>query len=1251
MEFVFDTETTGIPTKTTYRYPPYTKIEAYNSARIVSISWIIIQRQRVVKQAYFVIKPDKFQIPEDAIKVHGITNEIAEKEGISIKELFDILKDALTNCINLVAHNIDFDYHVLMSELHRYKQKNLIETLSKMHKICTMKKGREVMQCRTYPKLEALYRHLYNEELENAHNAQYDTLYCYKCYIKMFPLDQSLFFFGDKAVRLTSSQQNIVYEDFTKNILVIACAGSGKCHAKDTPIMLYDGQVKLVQDIVPGDLLMGPDSLPRKVLELGSGKGQLYDIIYDKYNTFTVNLEHILCLYFTGSIVVPTRDKYMVRVYDNISKNVIFKEFGTKEDAIMFYNHTSMEVDISVADYLSLSDNIQKEFKLYRPANVIFRNNTQLENAVDYINNQYVNALHLDHSYKIASLKDRKIMIEHLIAKYGKDESIKGWLYIPLTVNNILNNDILFIARSCGFKGTIKKRYIRLKHINSNYSSFKVIPTNRYEKYYGFAVDCDHKYLLGDFIVSHNTTTVICRIKNLIESGIDEESILLTTFTRDAAYDMKTKLYEIMGYKPKITVGTIDSISKMYSERFTPENKNMLKDVSEYSHNFLTVLEKDINIIAKFKYMFIDEFQDINDVQYRIIRKFHENGAKIFVVGDDAQNIYSFRGSKIDYILNFDKLFDNTSTKILVDNFRSTREIINLANACIEKNLNLMPKKMAPQEDFIGNKPFVRYFKTPAFQNTSILEHIIEFIKNGVSEHNIAVLSPVNSSLYMIEELLTKNAIRNVYLDGKCDVKTAKKTHHVCLTTIHKAKGLEWDVVFVIGMSDELIPKNKSSVNIEESRRLFYVAITRAKRELFLYFTPTITPFVTRYISELDRNLYVIGEGTPKGCFEGLSENDSNILELSVTKLIENLDGDDFVKLKENGVIPAIDVTKLTKIELYESGGYQYSKIIEANDLYSDFGIFIEKLIKKYLCSALNIPNCTDKHTLQCLSNVKLDKQDYEIYQMYRNNIYKSYDALEPYMSNFKQNVIKISQIILSYPGKKILSSHLEKLINILYCINERSKKYNLKLKEVPVFSRSFLPDKFESSMMVNLNNYSEINQEDTAEKIRSTWEISKCKKIVTEYRRRLLYKNINMDQFVSSNKDLINSIRDILIPFIVDNITNKNNIICMEEHLEGPFDIYGELDLRIDDIILDYKTSINDELKMQWVIQLLCYKVLCDHNNKKINKIAILNPLRGIYIEYDVRDWNKHDELVKYLLGKRESLLKRSLPAFESNI
>ena len=959
MEFFFDTETTGIPQKCGFKYPDPKDTEFYDSSRIVSISWIVTQQHQVVTQAYFVIKPDGFLIPQESTNIHGITTEHANEKGVEISVVFSHLKDILPMCSTMVAHNVLFDINVLKSELFRYNEASLLSTIDSMKAVCTMKKGKHVLNMKSYPKLSVLYKALYDEEMQNAHDAQYDTYYCYKCYIKMFPVDKTVFFFGDRPVNLTEAQTDIVYEDPNKNILVIACAGAGK------------------------------------------------------------------------------------------------------------------------------------------------------------------------------------------------------------------------------------------------------------------------------------TMTVLCRIKHLIQThNVDDNSIMMTTFTRDAANEMKNKLFDIMGYNPSITVGTLDSIARRFTH--TTKQTNGLKDVSEYAYEFLSKIRSDPTVISQFKYMFVDEFQDINDIQYQIINEFYKAGCKIFAVGDDAQNIYTFRGSKIEFILNFSNYFENATVKYLIDNFRSTQAIINMANACIEKNESSIPKKMCAALGIEGEKPLVRYFPTVATQTACIVEAIGKLVDQGVAPHDIAILSPVNQSLFLIEEQLTKKGINNVYLDGKCDVKTSKKPWHVCLSTVHKSKGLEWEYVFLTNMSDEVIPKTKTPLQIEESRRLFYVGVTRARKQLHVYYTVMIAkqPYVTRFVSELDKELFTT-ENMIDECY-GKSDLEYAPLELSVTKLIDNLDGNDYIVLKEKGILPTLEKKDIKRTKIYESFGY--AKIIEDNDLYSDFGIFIEKLIKREVAAAFKSTKLSnDKHVIMCLANVKLDPGTFVIFQNYRTNFKNNLRFLKPYMIDIHGNKYKI-KCILEQNAKLINNAHFPIVLMILMSIRQKAEYFNIEPHEVPVFSKSFLPNGFEVSMEKSLKQFRNLEADCD---IQHVWDVSKCKKIVTEYRRRLLYKNIEVVDFDTDYSRLYYNIKTPLMQFLTTMAGEEARDIATDETFEAKEreGVFGELDLRINGTIIDYKTSINDRISMQWLTQLLCYKVLADVNGKNIKTIGILNALKGWYDEVDVSAWNKHSELLTYLVEKRDKL------------
>jgi hypothetical protein len=221
---------------------------------------------------------------------------------------------------------------------------------------------------------------------------------------------------------------------------------------------------------------------------------------------------------------------------------------------------------------------------------------------------------------------------------------------------------------------------------------------------------------------------------------------------------------------------------------------------------------------------------------------------------------------------------------------------------------------------------------------------------------------------------------------------------------------------------------------------------------------------------------------------------------------------------------------------------------------------------------------------------------------------------------------------------------HIDTIIKILIKIHKQSEKYKLPPHKVPVFTESFLPEGFETYIDTSFKKYGDIMSPTDEEMIKDVWQIAKCKKIVSEGRRRLLYKNIDWNEFMEC-ENLYTNINTKLMEFFTQRITDRN-LVCSEEELEIKEGVFGELDLRIGDIIIDYKTSIKDELNLQWLLQLLCYKTLYDLSAPshakitKINKIGVLNPLRGWYDEIDVSTWNKHHELVQYLLEKRSEKL-----------
>ena len=113
--------------------------------------------------------------------------EFLEENGVSIHEMLLHL-NGLFNKINItemIAHNIDFDINILRSELHRYNYNITLNEIRNVTLYCTMFKAQKAMKVGKWPRLSEAYNYFYNAEIVHAHDAEYDTLHCYKIYLKL----------------------------------------------------------------------------------------------------------------------------------------------------------------------------------------------------------------------------------------------------------------------------------------------------------------------------------------------------------------------------------------------------------------------------------------------------------------------------------------------------------------------------------------------------------------------------------------------------------------------------------------------------------------------------------------------------------------------------------------------------------------------------------------------------------------------------------------------------------------------------------------------------------------------------------------------------------------------------------------------------------------------------------------------------------------------------------------------------------
>lgn len=194
----YDLETTGLVKtqrgiKPEEEYPDYKDLEKYNNARIVSIGWLYLEEfdydyeigiENINEK---IIKPEGFVIPDEAIKIHGITNEKAKKEGKKLKESLKKFGKIIKKCEYIIGYNVYYDINVLLSELYRKKRTKTIEKILKLKEeekiICLGQiSSKEIPPDKfkkynqyAIPKQTEVYKKCYNEELANAHNAKSDV--------------------------------------------------------------------------------------------------------------------------------------------------------------------------------------------------------------------------------------------------------------------------------------------------------------------------------------------------------------------------------------------------------------------------------------------------------------------------------------------------------------------------------------------------------------------------------------------------------------------------------------------------------------------------------------------------------------------------------------------------------------------------------------------------------------------------------------------------------------------------------------------------------------------------------------------------------------------------------------------------------------------------------------------------------------------------------------------------------------------
>ena len=212
-------------------------------------------------------------------------------------------------------------------------------------------------------------------------------------------------------------------------------------------------------------------------------------------------------------------------------------------------------------------------------------------------------------------------------------------------------------------------------------------------------------------------------------------------------------------YSNSISSDTFKKIYSDYESELEARGKLDFEDMLSRTYELLSERSDILKAVQnRYRYILVDEFQDINFLQYNIIKLMAGEKQNITVVGDDDQSIYRFRGARPEIMLGFERDFRNVKKVFLDINFRSSTQIVNASTKLISFNSKRFPKNFKAKNGD-GAPVSLIEFKNPFLEVNSIIKDIKDYIKSGQDINNIAVLYRTNLSPRLLIERLMRNNI------------------------------------------------------------------------------------------------------------------------------------------------------------------------------------------------------------------------------------------------------------------------------------------------------------------------------------------------------------------------------------------------------------------------------------------------------------------------------------------------------------
>ncbi|MBO4245823.1 MAG: UvrD-helicase domain-containing protein [Bacilli bacterium] len=405
---------------------------------------------------------------------------------------------------------------------------------------------------------------------------------------------------------------------------------------------------------------------------------------------------------------------------------------------------------------------------------------------------------------RIIKAKDKYMMV---IAGAGCGKTFTILKRVEYLINelNVNKESILIISFTNNTVNDIKKKIKDVDVLTFHKLAIKLLGS----KVNKLITDYDLKYYLNEYFLHNLTKHQRKYLKYYLDSN-DYQYFIKRMISLINIYKANNgNLYQlsliyldnIFNKKERYFIKLFYAFLKFYTQE--------LNSFNGYDFNDLIIKASSSKNKLCYQYIIVDEFQDTSLIRLNLLKKLvNDNNASLMVVGDDYQSIYQFSGSNLNIFLDFNHEF-NAKTYYLTKTFRNSYELVNVAGLFIMKNRLQIKKSMLSDKHL--RKPIIIYY----FQD----------LKNSVNK----IIT--NYDDYMI---LGRNHEDNLDFNN--------------FYTVHASKGLESEVVIIINNQDSYLgfPNkinndkiasyliNFNEINYAEERRLFYVALTRSKNEVYL---------------------------------------------------------------------------------------------------------------------------------------------------------------------------------------------------------------------------------------------------------------------------------------------------------------------------------------------------------------------------------------------------------------------------------